>query len=95
MTAGWPTATSSSPPTSPASAAASPAWALLRSVESTFHLRAGDDENAPWVPVRVVRVSPRGFGAWSAGLEFHPTNNVEREWLLSWRDAAADAVRAA
>jgi ribosome modulation factor len=64
-------------------------------VESPLRLRAGDDENAPWIPVSVRRVSPRGFGAWSAGLEFHPTSNTEREWLLAWRDAAADAVRAA
>jgi ribosome modulation factor len=58
-------------------------------------LRAGDDGEAPWIPVRVVRVSPRGFGSWSAGLEFLPSTAEEREWLLSWRDAAADAARAA
>lgn len=64
-------------------------------IESMLYLRAGDDGTAPWVSVRVVRVSPRGFGAWSAGLEFQPSTAEEREWLLSWRDAAADAVRAA
>jgi hypothetical protein len=64
-------------------------------VESMLYLRAGDDDAAPWIPVRVVRVSPRGFGSWSAGLEFQPTDSEEREWLLSWRDAAADAARAA
>jgi hypothetical protein len=64
-------------------------------VDGQIFLRAGDDDGAPWVPVRVVRVSPRGFGAWSAGLEFQPANTEEREWLLAWRDAAADAVRAA
>jgi hypothetical protein len=64
-------------------------------VDSMLHLRAGDDDAAPWVTVRVVRVSPRGFGSWSAGLEFHPSSADEREWLLSWRDAAADAARAA
>lgn len=64
-------------------------------IDSTLCLRAGDDAEAPWVMVRVVRVSPRGFGSWSAGLEFQPSTSEEREWLLSWRDAAADAVRAA
>jgi hypothetical protein len=64
-------------------------------LDTMLYLRAGDDDGAPWVSVRVVRVSPRGFGAWSAGLEFHPGTSEEREWLLSWRDAAADAVRAA
>ena len=58
-------------------------------------LRAGDDSNAPWVAVAVVRVSPRGFGSWSAGLEFKPATAEEREWLLAWRDAAADAHQAA
>jgi PilZ domain len=58
-------------------------------------LHAGDDASAPWVSVRVVRVSPRGFGSWSAGLEFLPASAEEREWLLSWRDAAADAAPAA
>jgi hypothetical protein len=62
---------------------------------ATLYLRAGDDDSAPWITVRVVRVSPRGFGSWSAGLEFQPTDAAEREWLLSWRDAAADAARAA
>ena len=65
------------------------------SLDSGLFLRAGDDESAPWVSVRVVRVSPRGFGSWSAGLEFQPTTVEEREWLLAWRDAAADAARAA
>jgi hypothetical protein len=58
-------------------------------------LRAGDDGTAPWVAVKVVRVSPRGFGSWSAGLEFKPATAEEREWLLGWRDAAADAAAAA
>ena len=62
-------------------------------VESMLFLRAGDQDDAPWVPVKVRRVSPRGFGSWSAGLEFHPESNEQREWLLGWRDAAADAVR--
>jgi hypothetical protein len=64
-------------------------------VESMLHLRAGDQDEAPWVPVKVRRVSPRGFGSWSAGLEFHPETQEQREWLLAWRDDAADAVRAA
>jgi hypothetical protein len=64
-------------------------------VDSTLELRAGEDETAPWIHVNVRRVSPRGFGAWSAGLEFNPQDADEREWLLSWRDAAADAVRRA
>jgi ribosome modulation factor len=65
------------------------------SVGGELFLRAGDVENAPWIPVNVRRISPRGFGSWSAGLEFQPTTSEEREWLLAWRDAAADAVRAA
>jgi PilZ domain len=64
-------------------------------LDASLFLRAGDDERAPWIQVRVVRVSPRGFGSWSAGLEFKPTTPEERDWLLAWRDAAADAVRAA
>jgi hypothetical protein len=64
-------------------------------VGSMLFLRAGDDEGAPWVPVEVKRVASRGFGAWSAGLEFRPTDNEERDWLLAWRDSAADAARAA
>jgi hypothetical protein len=63
--------------------------------EGALFLHAGDDGSAPWVPVRVVRVSPRWFGSWSAGLEFQPASPEEREWLLSWRDAAADAAQAA
>jgi hypothetical protein len=63
--------------------------------DGPLFLHAGDDSSAPWVPVRVVRVSPRGFGSWSAGLEFQPASAEEREWLLSWRDAAADAAQAA
>jgi hypothetical protein len=63
--------------------------------DSPLFLHAGDNDSAPWVPVRVVRVSPRGFGSWSAGLEFQPSSAEEREWLLSWRDSAADAARAA
>jgi hypothetical protein len=63
--------------------------------DGNLFLHAGDDGNAPWVAVRVVRVSPRGFGSWSAGLEFQPASSEEREWLLSWRDAAADAAQAA
>jgi hypothetical protein len=62
---------------------------------AALFLRAGDDDSAPWIPVRAVRVSPRGFGSWSAGLEFQPTTSEERDWLLSWRDAAADAAQAA
>jgi hypothetical protein len=61
-------------------------------LDASLYLRAGDDESAPWIQVRVVRVSPRGFGSWSAGLEFKPTTAEEREWLLAWRDAAADAA---
>jgi ribosome modulation factor len=64
-------------------------------LNAELYLRAGDDEGAPWILVRAVRVSPRGFGSWSAGLEFKPTTPEEREWLLAWRDAAADAARAA
>jgi hypothetical protein len=64
-------------------------------VESTLELRTGEDESAPWIHVLVRRVSPRGFGAWSAGLEFAPQTAEEREWLLAWRDSAADAVRRA
>ena len=63
--------------------------------EGALFLRAGDDGTAPWVAVRVVRISPRGFGSWSAGLEFQPATAEEREWLLAWRDAAADAAQAA
>jgi hypothetical protein len=63
--------------------------------DGPLFLHAGDDSSAPWVPVRVVRVSPRGFGSWSAGLEFQPASAEERQWLLSWRDAAADAAQAA
>jgi hypothetical protein len=63
--------------------------------DGPLFLHAGDNDGAPWVPVRVVRVSPRGFGSWSAGLEFQPSSAEEREWLLSWRDSAADAAQAA
>ena len=63
--------------------------------DCSLFLHAGGDGSAPWVPVRVVRVSPRGFGSWSAGLEFQPSSAEEREWLLAWRDAAADAAQAA
>lgn len=63
--------------------------------DGALFLHAGDDASAPWVPVRVVRVSPRGFGSWSAGLEFQPSSAEQREWLLAWRDAAADAQQQA
>jgi hypothetical protein len=64
-------------------------------LDGTLYLRAGDDEGAPWIDVRVARLTPRGFGSWSAGLEFRPADATEREWLIAWRDEAAAAIRAA